>query len=150
MGERKSFDITLEKLHLNQIVVFYDGDCGMCHRFVLFVLGYAVDKEQFLFAPLHGETFVAATVSQPVQEYPDSIVVLTPERKMLFRSEAVSFVLKAMGGFWSAFGSFVRIFPKWFGDFVYDAVAKVRKKIFPAPKDVCPMVPDELRKRFRA
>ena len=33
-------------------------------------------------------------------------------------------------------------------DAAYDAIARVRKRIFAAPKDACPILPPDLRTRF--
>ena len=38
-------------------LVFYDGDCGLCHRTVRFLLARDPEGSLFLFAPLFGETF---------------------------------------------------------------------------------------------
>ena len=39
--------------------IFYDGDCGLCHRAVRVVLAADPEGRAFRFAPLGGETFRA-------------------------------------------------------------------------------------------
>jgi hypothetical protein len=41
-------------------IVFFDGECGLCHAFVKFVVRHD-PAAQFLFAPLRGETFRQCT-----------------------------------------------------------------------------------------
>jgi len=42
----------------------------------------------------------------------------------------------------------VRLVPRPLRDVVYRCVARVRRRIFAAPKDACPLLPKHLRERF--
>lgn len=118
--------------------VFYDGECALCHRFVLFVLKH--DKQAiFRFAPLQGEA-----AGREVDLLADSVVVKTADGDLLVYSSAVVYVLRELG--FSGAARVLELIP--LRDFAYRLVAKVRKQIFGRRTKWCPIVPDELRGRF--
>jgi predicted DCC family thiol-disulfide oxidoreductase YuxK len=128
--------------------IFYDGSCGLCHRWVRFVLPRDREGRAFRFAPLCGEAFRARVPESARAGLPDSIVVLTADSSLLVRSEAVIHVLRRLGGFWRFAGAAIALVPAPLRDFVYDLIARIRYRLFARPDDVCPVVPAELRKRF--
>ena len=114
--------------------IYYDGECGLCHGFVRFVLKH--DKHaKFRFAPL-------GDARGPI----DTVIVRDASGRMLTRSAAVIHVLEAIG--WSVTARLIRMFPRPMRDWGYDWVARVRKRIFPKPEGSCPLVSAELRSRF--
>jgi predicted DCC family thiol-disulfide oxidoreductase YuxK len=128
--------------------VFYDGLCGLCHGFVRFVL--AEDRTAKIeFSPLQGELFRSAVPESQRAALPDSIVVQTHDGRLLIRSEGVRYVLEQIGGIWRLIAIFGGLFPSAFMDRCYDAVARVRRRLFRKPADACPLVPPELQVRFR-
>jgi len=126
-------------------VLFYDGECGLCHRAVLFALEEDRLGDQFRFAPLQGKTLEDQIPIERRQKLPDSIVVLTEGGEILTKSKAVRHVLQKLGGVWRIL-ALVLYLP--FADLGYDAVAKVRKLLFRAPPDICPVVPSLWQSRF--
>ena len=110
-------------------IVFFDGVCGLCDRFVQFVI--TRDRQaRFRFAPLQGQ--LAARELPPRGANPedlDTIYVLTAGGELLRRSRAVFFVLRALGGAWRAL-ALLRFFPAFLTDRAYDVVARVRYRIF--------------------
>ncbi len=122
-------------------IIYYDGHCGLCHGFVKFVLAHD-PQARFSFTPL--DQMPAAER----QGLPDSVVVRTTGG-MLTKSDAVLYVLRNLGGIWAAMAGLAQVFPRLVRDFMYDAVAKLRYRIFGRRQDVCPLVPPELRKRFQ-
>ena len=128
--------------------IFYDGHCGLCHGFVRFTL--AEDRSGAIeFSPLQGELFSSSVSESQRAALPDSIVVRTPDGRLLTRSEAVSFVLARLGGIWRLVAVLTGLLPRRLLDACYDAVARVRLKLFRRPPETCPLVPAELRSRFR-
>jgi len=128
-------------------VVFYDGHCGLCHGFVRFLL--AEDRGGALeFSPLQGELFAAVVPEARRAGLPDSVVVRSADGRLLLRAEAVRQVLSRIGGLWRLGGMLLGLLPVRFSDKCYDAVARVRRKLFRRPADACPLVPPELRMRF--
>jgi predicted DCC family thiol-disulfide oxidoreductase YuxK len=128
--------------------VFYDGVCGLCHRFVRFLLAEDRTGTSFRYAALQGETFRGAYPEAVRLAYPDSIVVADPRRGTLLRSAATLGALERLGGAWRALALLAGLVPAALRDAVYDAVAAVRKKVFEEPVDVCPIVPAHLARQF--
>jgi predicted DCC family thiol-disulfide oxidoreductase YuxK len=129
--------------------IFYDGNCGLCHRVVRFVL--AEDRiGRFVFSPLQGETF-QRTVREVVRGgLPDSFVVFDQFGRLLLRSDAVIYITTRLGGLWRVLGSILAIVPKPIRDGGYRLVGAVRHQLFAKPPQSCPVVPSELRIRFSA
>jgi predicted DCC family thiol-disulfide oxidoreductase YuxK len=128
--------------------LFYDGECGLCHRWVLFTLARERGRELFRYAPLQGPTFAARVPAEQRAGLPDSIVVRTEAGELLLRSAAALHVLTRIGGGWAVVAGVARLVPRPLRDFVYDRVAGVRKRLFAKPAGACPLVPRELARRF--
>ncbi len=128
--------------------IFYDGSCGLCHRYVRLILWLDREAGRFRFAPLGGDTFQAEIAPERRQALPDSIVVKTARGVLLCRSEAVLYVLEQVGGGWRCLGRALSLLPAALLDRGYDFVARVRYRLFARPQEVCPMVSAELRNRF--
>jgi predicted DCC family thiol-disulfide oxidoreductase YuxK len=132
-------------------LVLYDGDCGLCHRAVRFLIAEDREGIRFRFAPLGGAEATrrlgAAIAAGPL---PDSIVYLPGDLpgRTLVRSAAVLAALDRLGGLWRAIAIAGRLVPRSIGDALYDAVARVRRRIFAAPGAACPLIPPALRGRF--
>ena len=128
-------------------VIFYDGECALCHGFVLFVL----KRDQagvFFFSPIQGARFQSAFANRPAEELPDSIAYQAGENEPVFYSDAVIEILRILPSPWPLLALFVNFFPKCLRDFGYRVVAKFRKRIFGTKSELCPILPPELRGRF--
>jgi predicted DCC family thiol-disulfide oxidoreductase YuxK len=127
-------------------VVFYDGVCGLCDRWVRFVL--ARDRRRrFRFAPLQGP--LAARELPPRGGAPtdlDSVYVLAADGRLWRKSRAVWFVLREIGGFWRVV-SLLRVVPPFITDRVYDLVARVRYRLF-GRLEACRIPSSAERERF--
>jgi predicted DCC family thiol-disulfide oxidoreductase YuxK len=128
-------------------LLFYDGTCGLCHRWVQFVLRRDPAGSMFRYAPIGGPAWNAAIL--PLREaLPDSLVLRTADGRTLVRSEAVLHIGERLGGGWRSLARVAGLLPRWLLDLGYDGLARVRKRLFNAPVGSCPMVPAELRGRF--
>jgi predicted DCC family thiol-disulfide oxidoreductase YuxK len=88
-------------------------------------------------------------VPAPVREtLPDSVAVLAADGRLLVRSSAVLYVLQRLGGFWGVPAALGRLVPVPLRDRLYDAAARLRRRLFAAPPETCPLVPPPLRGRF--
>ncbi len=130
--------------------MFYDGSCGLCQRSVRFVLAEEAPPGTLHFAPLHGEQFARCVDEARARALPDSVVLLEPDGTLLVRSQAALALGERMGGAWRILSLVARGVPRPLRDLAYDALARVRKRLFAASKDACPMLPPDLRARFRA
>jgi predicted DCC family thiol-disulfide oxidoreductase YuxK len=129
-------------------IIFYDGHCGLCHRFVRFVIAEDKSGKLFRFAPLDSEVFRKAVAESKRAHLPDSIVLLSSEGDLKIRSAAILHVLRQLGGLWRAIATIAGIIPSVLLDVIYDGIARVRLRLFKKPEDVCPVVPAHLRNRF--
>jgi predicted DCC family thiol-disulfide oxidoreductase YuxK len=128
-------------------IIFYDGECGLCHGLVRLILPRD-HKGWFRFAPLYGETFTRMIPPQQRAALPDSLVLLTSSGELLLRSSATLYVARRLGWSGKLAGGLFSIVPKPFRERIYDWVARKRKRWFARPATVCPLVPEELRARF--
>jgi predicted DCC family thiol-disulfide oxidoreductase YuxK len=129
-------------------VVFYDGQCGLCHRVVRFVLAEDPEGNAFRFAPLDSETFRAALTKAEREQLPDSLVIHCVDGTILLKSAGALHILERLGGLWRVLGLFLYLIPLGVRDYGYDAIARTRHSLFRPPDEACPLVPADLRKRF--
>ena len=132
-------------------VVFYDGECGLCNRFVRFVLRRD-SQRRIRFAPLQGA--IARTVLVPRGLNPadlDTVYAVAdwqgPSEQVVARSRAVFHVLGALGGAWHTLARLGLLMPATVADGVYRAIARVRYPLF-GRLESCPIPPPEWRDRF--
>lgn len=136
--------------------LFYDGDCGFCHRSVRFILAEELATPESLrlrFAALGGEAFHDCLDRHPELEpasLPDSIVLELEDGTIRTRSAAALEIASRLGGFWRLLALVLARLPGALLDAAYDAIARVRKRLFASPKDACPILPPDLRARFDA
>jgi predicted DCC family thiol-disulfide oxidoreductase YuxK len=131
-------------------LILYDGVCGLCNRFVSFVLKHDT-KAQFRFASLQsarGQSLVWR-YKRSTQDL-DTVYVVTNydagPTEMLERARAGLFVLKALGGPWRWAG-ILGFLPNALLDFGYDCIARYRYRIF-GKYDRCMLPSAEHRERF--
>lgn len=129
-------------------IIFYDGHCGLCHRWVTFVLPRDPDGKRFIFSPLQGELITQKLSETQRAGLPDSVVLLQPDGTLLTKSAAVLAIMRRLGGFWKCLAVLGSIVPGFIRNWAYDAVAKVRHRLFKKPSEACPLMPPELRSRF--
>jgi predicted DCC family thiol-disulfide oxidoreductase YuxK len=128
-------------------LLFYDGTCGLCHRWVVFVLQH--DRgDAFRFAAIGGTAWSEAIQPRLRGGLPDSLVLRTADRRTLVRSEAVLHIGERLGGGWRVVARLAGLLPRGLLDLGYDGIARVRKRLFRPPAGSCPMVPAAQRERF--
>ncbi|MFN0006346.1 MAG: thiol-disulfide oxidoreductase DCC family protein [Planctomycetota bacterium] len=130
--------------------VFYDGHCGLCHRFVRLILAEDLTGRSIRFAPLDSEAAREAFDERERASLPDSVVVKTAEGATLFRSRGTLHILARLGGLWRLTAGLLRVVPRPVLDLGYNFVARVRHRIFARAKTACPIVPRHLAARFDA
>lgn len=121
-------------------VIFFDGFCGLCDRFISWVLQQPT-VEQFRFSPLQGETFSLIKSHFPDLEEVDSILLYLPKTdsspaRVLIYSDATLAILKRLSFPYSFLGKISCLFPRPVRNFVYKAIAARRLKIF-GKRDSC-------------
>jgi len=132
-------------------LVFYDGLCGLCDRFVQFLLPR--DQRGVLrFAQLQGEL---ARRELPPQGFDpldlDTVFVIADwhsERpRLLTRSRAVLHAVSRLGGTWGALARVATVVPAAIADPIYGFVARRRYRVF-GRFEACPLPRPEWRERF--
>ncbi|MEI2696109.1 MAG: DCC1-like thiol-disulfide oxidoreductase family protein [Saprospiraceae bacterium] len=105
-------------------IVFFDGNCGFCNRWVRLLLKWD-QREQFIYCNLNLDDTLSKQlkIQEPLRQV-DSIV-LVQEGKVFYRSDAVFKILIALGGWWTLFKIY-RLIPRLLRDGVYELIAKHR------------------------
>lgn len=125
-------------------LVFFDGVCGLCNRFVNFVLKR--DRiGKFHFAPLQGQT-AASLLPLSDTEHITSVVFLH-QGQVARHSTAIVRVLRELGGVWSLLGCLLWLVPRPLRDFGYRCIASQRYRIF-GKKETCRLPTPGERARF--
>lgn len=125
-------------------LIFFDGVCGLCNRFVNFVL--ARDRQgKFRFAPLQGQTAAALLPASDTTHI--TSVVVAHRGQVVRHSTAIVKVLKEMGGLWAFLGCLLWLIPRPLRNVGYRLVASQRYRIF-GKKEVCRLPTPEERARF--
>ncbi|MCB0390051.1 MAG: DUF393 domain-containing protein [Bdellovibrionales bacterium] len=131
------------KSDLNQPILFYDGVCGLCNRFVIFLLW--IDKKSvFKISPLQGHTAKKILPKNVVSNL-NSIIVID-QGEMFEKSDAIFNVFKNIGGAWKALLLF-KILPLVLRDYLYDIVSSNRYRVF-GKYDACKLPDDSFRNRL--
>ena len=124
-------------------IIFFDGVCPLCNRFVDFVIKRD-HAHQFLFAAIQSEQARALLSNQDLQL--DS--VLLAEDKVIFsKSKAILRIFFTLGGWWTLVALVFAIFPASFRDIIYDWIARNRYRIF-GKLNSCRLPTPEERKYF--
>lgn len=131
---------------LNKIRIFYDGDCGLCHWFVIFTLRN-MNEEVFIFSPQKGVSF--AKYKNKVKEVGESIIIYNEkDDSFLYKGAAIQFILLYFKWPWKFIAYLLKCFPTVLLNIIYDLVAKIRHKLFKKPKGNCPILPSKWIKYF--
>ena len=130
---------------LNNPILLYDGVCGLCNRFVKFVLRNDLHG-RFRFGSLQSD--FASTIVHRHGLNPGNLDTVydiensgQSNERISARSDAIISVLRHIGGFWAAISIALRALPRWFRDCGYTAIASNRYRIF-GKYESC-LLPDE-------
>jgi predicted DCC family thiol-disulfide oxidoreductase YuxK len=125
-------------------VIFYDDVCVMCNGFVNMILR-ADRRQQFLFAPLGGETSSKILPALPSDPGAWSMVYVD-EAGIHDQSDASLEVYRRLGGAWWLL-SLARFFPRWIRNPVYRIIARNRYRWF-GKHETCRLPSPEEKARF--
>jgi predicted DCC family thiol-disulfide oxidoreductase YuxK len=124
--------------------IFYDGSCGLCHWSVRFAIAEDLSESKFRFAPLGGKAFKSLIPAPRRAGLPDSLIVLTSDRRILVRSAAVIHILRRLGGAWICVALLLALLPRPIADAAYDFVARSRHLFFRHRNRVCLILPPQM------
>lgn len=128
---------------MKNLVVFYDGECGLCSRSVLFLLQNE-NGEDLRFCALQSAAALEFFYENNLEMKTFDTIVYWDGTRFSFKSTAVLRLIPYLKPryFWL---KIAWIFPRFLRDFVYDIVANNRKKLF---KNTCTLPTVELKNRF--
>ncbi len=130
-----------------QSVLYYDGECALCHGFVRFCL-LEEGTGTLKYAPLQGSHFRDTVPEKVRNNLPDSLILRTEDGTLHLRSKAVIRVIERMGGLWTVLAGLLRFVPGPLCDAGYNLVAKTRYRLFGRTEQACPVVAGPLRSRL--
>lgn len=107
-------------------IIFFDGECLLCNRFVLFVLNRD-KKMKLFFAPLQGETAHNYLSSEQIQNL--DTIYFCDQNKIYTQSEAVIRIIASLGRRYRWLTLFLFI-PPFIRNYFYCLVARSRYQIF--------------------
>ena len=116
----------LEKSSI-ETILFYDGDCGFCNSMVAFVLKNERDQS-IRFCPLQSEKATAILTNAGIQTIDLETMYFLENGRVFERSDAALHVARHLRWYYRWLGIF-RFVPKRWRDFLYDFIAKRRKKL---------------------
>ena len=128
----------------NKKIIFYDGLCAMCNRFIRILI--TLDKkEKFLLAPLQGKNgkILQNKFSKELKGI-DSVIFYN--KKVYTKSSAVINILSELGGIYKLAYIF-NIIPSFISDSIYDYIARNRFQWF-GKLDKCPIPEKKNISRF--
>lgn len=153
-GQLNSISYGEDYLHESSIgkhIIFFDGICGFCNRFIQIVL--ETDKNDvFNFASLQSE-FANLTLAKRGINAGDLNTVYiianygTNREKLLSKSDAMVFAGKQLDGWIRSFATIFGYWPKPLRDFAYDRVVKIRYQLF-GKLEHCMLPTPETRTKF--
>ena len=126
-------------------LVLYDGVCGLCNRWIKFVLRRD-RKGVFRFAPLQSAAGQAILSRHGLPTKDLTTIVLVRGARIDCYSTAALQILRRLGGVWSMLYAFILV-PSPVRDRIYEFVAVRRFRWF-GRLDVCSLPSPEHRPRF--
>jgi predicted DCC family thiol-disulfide oxidoreductase YuxK len=126
-------------------IVLYDGDCGLCHRSVRWILRHERDHD-VRFATLQGPTAAALRVTHPNIPNVLSTVVLVENDRAYLRSKAFLHVARHLRAPWRWAYAF-RWMPGPLLDLGYRFIAAIRFRVW-GHAQACDLPAPDQRARF--
>jgi len=132
-------------------ILLYDGVCGLCNRFVQFILRR--DRNAlFRFASLQSALVarILARHGANPSDLDTVYIVLNyelPNELLLSRSDAVLFVLKQLGGPWPPAAFLLQLLPNFLRNSAYNFIASYRYRLF-GRSETCMLPREEDQSRF--
>lgn|SRR4030095_6267306 len=135
---------------MSNLIVLYDGVCGLCNRLNQFLLKRD-HHDRLLFASL--QSSLARKILERHGADPndlDTVYVLedydTPSERLFKRSNAILRATEALGGIWKL-SVISKVLPRPIRDLFYRFVATNRYKVF-GKYEACMMPDPKYRKKF--
>lgn len=123
------------KMNNPENIVFFDGICTICNRFVDFCLRH--DKKGVIYyASLQSDFARNFLATRSINVTDISTIYFYTDGKIFDRSTAVIKILKHFGGLYSLFAGFYNLLNKRSRDYLYNLIARNRYRLR-GKKDSC-------------
>ena len=116
---------------MNQSIIFFDGECGLCNRLVRFILQRSNKVEV---APLQSDTAKALLKQDYAGIQALNTLVLFENNTLYFKSNAVLRIFRKMHGLWPLLLVF-KVVPVSVRDKFYEVIASNRRRWFGQSKN---------------
>jgi predicted DCC family thiol-disulfide oxidoreductase YuxK len=120
-----------------EAIIFYDGECGFCNRWVAFVLRHDPDGI-FQFATLNSQT-ARTQIHNPELLNGSTVLLLTPQGTFT-RSTAVLKIAAQLPGYKILARLLLKI-PRTLRDRIYAFIARHRHALQPSQSPTCAFIP---------
>ncbi len=114
---------------MKDLIVFYDGDCGLCNYVVQFILKNE-REEKLMFCSLQSEFAIEFLKKKGYNATLLNTLYLSIGSKVYRKSSAALQIIRFLKPKWWFF-LVLWIVPWFISDIFYDIIAKIRKKIVP-------------------
>jgi predicted DCC family thiol-disulfide oxidoreductase YuxK len=126
-------------------VVIFDGVCNLCTHSVKFILAHEAEPK-LRFVPLQSSAGARMLRDYGFSPEDAKTFVLVADGQAYVKSDAAIRVARYLRPGWRTLGV-IRVFPRPFRDWVYDAVARNRYRWF-GRTESCMVPTPEIRERF--
>jgi predicted DCC family thiol-disulfide oxidoreductase YuxK len=127
-------------------IVFFDGVCGLCNRFIDVLFKLDSKRNRLKFAALQGETAKKIIPTETLDQL--NTVVIYIKGRLYYQSTGVLKLCAFLPWYYQWMQVFL-ILPKDFRDWIYNWVSKNRYKWF-GKKETCRLPTPEERAKFLA
>ncbi|MBS1651318.1 MAG: DUF393 domain-containing protein [Bacteroidetes bacterium] len=134
----------IDEILKQQPLLLFDGDCGFCNKIILFFLKYESSKTMH-FVSLKSESGKKLKQYFEINASIDSIILIKNYSAYIKSCAALRLALY-LKGIWKLLIVFI-IIPPFIRNFVYDIIAKHRKKIIQHSTN-CEMLSPKDAQRF--
>ena len=128
-----------------QSVIFFDGICNLCNGFVQLVL-INEKHAHFQFCSLQSDYAKRFFIDQQFHNQHLDSIILFENNQFYIKSNAEFEIIKQLKWPYKALLVF-NFLPKFFNDFMYDFMAKIRYRIF-GKTNICWVMKGEWKERF--
>jgi predicted DCC family thiol-disulfide oxidoreductase YuxK len=132
------------------MVVLYDGVCGLCNKWVRFILRHDED-DKFRFAALQSEFAQNVLRQELLNNSVDTVYLVLDDgagnHRLLTKSDAALEILSALGSGWAVMAGVLKVCPRPLRDRAYDYIARSRYRWF-GRLEACPLPGPNDRRKF--
>jgi predicted DCC family thiol-disulfide oxidoreductase YuxK len=132
-------------MELSNPILLFDGICNLCNRLVIFVIRRDRNA-RIRFASLQSAAGQTLLLKAGLKSGTSDTVIYFTDNNFKFRSSAVLYLLRDIGGVSKLFYTLI-IIPPFIRDFFYNLVARNRYRIF-GKRESCMVPSKDIENRF--